>query len=44
MKAAAVLIVSDAGEARLADEILDEVAKRAGRAAAKALSNPQVES
>jgi len=44
MRAAAVLIVSDAGEERLADEVLDEAAKRAGRAAAKALSNPQVES
>jgi uridine phosphorylase len=44
MRAAAVLIVSDLGEERLADEILDEAAKRAGRAAAKALSNPQVES
>jgi uridine phosphorylase len=44
MRAAALLIVSDAGEERLADEVLDEAAKRAGRAAAKALSNPQVES
>lgn len=41
--AAAVLIVSDVGEEQLADEALDEAAKRAGRAAAKALSNPQVE-
>jgi uridine phosphorylase len=43
MAAAAVLIVSDVGEERLVDEALDETAKRAGRAAAKALSNPQVE-
>lgn len=43
MKAAAVLIVSDVGEERLADETLDEAAKRAGQAAARALSNPRVE-
>jgi len=41
--AAAVLIVSEAGEDLLADEQLESAAKRAGRAAAKALSNPQVE-
>jgi uridine phosphorylase len=35
--AAAVLIVSEEGEQRLADEELDRAAKRAGRGAAKAL-------
>jgi uridine phosphorylase len=44
MRTAAVLIVSEAGEERLVDEILDDAAKHAGRAAAEALSNPQVES
>jgi uridine phosphorylase len=42
-KAAAVLIVSEAGEERLADEELDSAAKRAGRAGANALSNLKVE-
>jgi uridine phosphorylase len=42
--AAALLIVSEAGEETLADENLDAAAKRAGRAAAEALSKPQVES
>jgi uridine phosphorylase len=41
--AAAVLIVSEAGNERLGDEELESAAKRAGRAAARALSNPQVE-
>jgi purine-nucleoside phosphorylase len=43
MRTAAVLIVSEAGEERLVDEILDDAAKHAGRAVAEALSNPQVE-
>jgi purine-nucleoside phosphorylase len=43
MRAAAVLIVAEVGEERLADESLDQAAKQAGRAAADALSNPQVE-
>jgi purine-nucleoside phosphorylase len=42
--AAALLIVSEAGGETIADEELESVAKRAGRAAAKALSNLQVES
>jgi uridine phosphorylase len=42
--AAAVLVVSEAEDDALADEALDEAAKQAGRAAAEALSNPQVES
>jgi uridine phosphorylase len=41
--AAAVLIVSEAGDETLADERLESLAKRAGRAAASALSNPRVE-
>jgi uridine phosphorylase len=43
MAAAALLIVSEAGVEHLPDEELDEIAKQAGRLAAKALSNPQVE-
>jgi uridine phosphorylase len=43
MVAAAVLIVNEAGEEVLADENLEAAAKRAGRAAAEALSNLQVE-
>jgi purine-nucleoside phosphorylase len=42
--AAALLIVSEAGEEILIDEDLDVAAKRAGGAAAEALSKPQVES
>lgn len=41
--AAAVLIVNEAGAEKLGDKDLDAAAKRAGTAAAKALSNPQVE-
>jgi uridine phosphorylase len=41
--AAAVLIVSEAGEGILADEELESTAKRAGQAAAKALAKPKVE-
>lgn len=41
--AAAALIVSEAGDEKLVDDELESAAKRAGRAAAKALSNPQVE-
>jgi purine-nucleoside phosphorylase len=42
--AAAILIVTEAGsETTLADEALEAAAKQAGQAAAKALSNPQVE-
>jgi uridine phosphorylase len=41
--AAAILIVTEAGESALADEDLESAAKRAGQGAAKALSNPQVE-
>jgi uridine phosphorylase len=40
---AAVLIVTEAAEATLGDERLESAAKRAGRAAANSLSNPQVE-
>jgi uridine phosphorylase len=40
---AALLIVSDVGEKALSDEQLERAAKRAGRAAAEALSNSQVE-
>lgn len=42
--AAAILIVSEARGEKLRDDGLESVAKRAGRAAAKALSNLQVES
>jgi len=42
--AAALLVVSEAGEETLVDEDLDAAAKRAGRAAVEALSKPQVES
>jgi uridine phosphorylase len=41
--AAAVLIVSEAHRETIADELLESAAKRAGQAAAKALSNLQVE-
>jgi purine-nucleoside phosphorylase len=41
--AAALLIVAEAGGDRLADDALEAAAKRAGRAAAGALSNLQVE-
>lgn len=42
--AAAVLVATESERgARLADELVEEAAKAAGRAAAKALSNPQVE-
>ncbi len=41
--AAAILIVDEAGDETLADEDLEPAAKRAGRAAMEALSNPQVE-
>ncbi len=45
VKAAAVLIVTEAGgDMALDDEELESAAKRAGRAAVKALSNPKVES
>lgn len=40
---AAVLAVSRVGEEALADEALERVSKRAGEAAAEALSNPKVE-
>lgn len=40
---AAVLVVGEAGDETIDDENLDAAAKQAGRAAAKALSNPQVE-
>ncbi len=40
---AAVLVVSKAGDDVLEDEVLERASVRAGRAAAKALSNPQVE-
>jgi purine-nucleoside phosphorylase len=43
MATAAVLIVSEAGGEVLPDEALESAAIRAGRAAAAALSNPQVE-
>jgi len=44
LAAAAVLIAADVGGgAALADEALEEAAKLAGKAAAEALSNPQVE-
>jgi uridine phosphorylase len=41
--AAAVLVVSEAGEETLSDEALGSAAIRAGQGAAQALSNPQVE-
>jgi uridine phosphorylase len=41
--AAAMLIVSEAGGETIADEVLESAAKRAGQAAAKTLSNLQVE-
>jgi hypothetical protein len=43
MTVAAVLIVSEAEEEALGDVALERAAVRAGQAAAKALSNPQVE-
>lgn len=43
ISAAAVLIVSEADGETVADEELESAAKRAGQAAAKTLSNPQVE-
>jgi len=43
MAGAAMLIVSEARGELLGDEDLDSIAKRAGRAAAGALSNPKVE-
>ncbi len=41
--AAAILIVSEADDKKLADDELESSAKRAGRAAANAISKPQVE-
>lgn len=43
MAVAAILIVSKAGDRALADEALERAAVRAGLAAARALSNPEVE-
>lgn len=43
MAVAAVLIVSRVEDELLADELLERASARAGKAAAKALSNPQVE-
>lgn len=43
MAVAAVLVVSSAEGGALEDELLAQASVRAGRAAAKALSNPQVE-
>ena len=40
---AAVLVVSNVGDEALGDEALERTSVRAGQAAAKALSNPQVE-
>jgi uridine phosphorylase len=43
MAVAAILIVSKVGNGALEDEALEQASVRAGQAAAKALSNPQVE-
>jgi uridine phosphorylase len=43
MAVAAILVVSKVADRSLADEVLERASVRAGRAAASALSNPQVE-